>query len=59
MKKYTTSPMLTQTYYLKRLSKSKDLNEFSLNYAYLISFIQRKFWQSIRFDDPLLVIKSI
>ena len=52
-------PMLTQTYYLKRIAKSKDFSEWVLNTLRYVSFMQMRTSQSFKFGDPLLVAKSL
>ena len=52
-------PMVTQSYYLNKLIKSQSPAEFYKNSFYLFGFIQQKMWQSVKFSDPLLLIKSL
>ena len=54
-----TTPMLTQSYYLNRLAKSKDLDDLFMNYFNWVLFIQRKCFQSVYFSDPTLIFKSM
>lgn len=54
-----TTPMLTQSYYLNRLAKSKDFDELFMNYFNWVLFIQRKCFQSVYFSDPTLIFKSM
>ena len=52
-------PMVTQSYYVNKLIKSQNPTEFYRNSVYLVGFIQQKMWQSVKFCDPLLLIKSL
>jgi hypothetical protein len=52
-------PMVTQSYYVNKLMKSQTPGEFYKNSVYLVGFVQQKIWQSFKFCDPLLLIKSL
>lgn len=51
--------MLTQTYYVKKLIKSKNPTEFYKNSVHLTTFIGQKMIQTIKFNDPFLMLKSL
>lgn len=52
-------PMLTQTYFVRRINSSKNPFELFLNVTRYCAFIQSKIHQSFNFGDPLLVTKSL
>ena len=52
-------PMVTQSYYFNKLIKSQSPTEFYKNSVYLFGFIHQKMWQTVKFSDPLLLIKSL